>query len=505
VASAGDVSGDGIGDLIIGDASAGDTPGSNGPKGAAYVIFGTKSGFPASVDVSALDGANGFRVEGLQPNERIGSAVAGAGDLNGDGFADVVIGASYNSEAATYVVFGKASGFPAAVDLAALDGTNGFRVIGDFGSHVSVAAAGDVNGDGFGDLLIGVDNDPRYPGGATFLIYGTASGFPASLNLADLNGANGLKIIGAGRVVSGAGDVNGDGFDDLLIGSPSDSTAYVVFGGPSLTNQSPVAGSDTATTPLATPVNLSAAALLANDTDPDGDALTITAVGAASHGVAVLNADGSVTFTPFQGYVGAAGFAYTVSDPFGATAQGQVDVTVTGTSPAYINRAHVTAAETFDFTGEAASHSVVVGSGAATVIMGSGGGSIRLGAGDDIVLGGPGKETVTFGPGLGTVTGGDGPDVFIFQKGSIADPTTHGGAYDTVTDFAGAGHSYIPGRDFIYLEGFSRSALISFEHDLPGDPSAHLYRVTDGAYSAEFVLDYAGPGVDLSHGQYGFL
>ena len=103
------------------------------------------------------------------------------------------------------------------------------------------------------------------------------------------------------------------------------------------------------------------------------------------------------------------------------------------------------------------------------------------------------------------MTGGVGSDVFIFTKGQIADPATHGGQYDAITDFTGAGSAYTPGRDFLYFQGSSTAASVTYEHDLSGAPSAHLYRIDDGAYHAEFVLDYAGVGVALSHSQYGFL
>jgi len=90
-----------------------------------------------------------------------------------------------------------------------------------------VSAAGDVNGDGFADLLIGA-NDASPNGtysGASYVVFGKAGGFTVPLNLSTLNGANGFKINGetaadfSGRSVSAAGDVNGDGFADLLIGA----------------------------------------------------------------------------------------------------------------------------------------------------------------------------------------------------------------------------------------------------------------------------------------------
>ena len=291
----------------------------------------------------------------------------------------------------------------------------------------------------------------------------------------------------------------------ITIGDASgfQSQAYVDFSIQG-TNDAPTPAADSATAAYATPLTISAASLLANDSDPEGDALSLTAVGGAQHGTVSLSG-GAVTFTPYVGYVGAAGFSYTVDDGNGGTATGQVALTVTGTSPGYIYRAGVTASETIDTTGDASNHNIVTGSGDDSVFTGSGGSSVKLGAGDDVVVGGSGKDIVTFGAGLDTVTGGAGPDNFIFVKGQIADPATHGGRYDTVTDFTGAGSAYMAGRDFISLKGFASTATITYEHDLAGDPAAHLYRVDDGAYHAEFVLAYAGAGVNLNHSQYGFL
>jgi len=91
------------------------------------------SEFPAIIPLSSLDGTNGFRLDGAAGDDS-GYSVASAGDVNGDGFSDVVIGALRASPGgrteagSNFVVFGKASGFSAAIDLSSLDGTNGFRL-----------------------------------------------------------------------------------------------------------------------------------------------------------------------------------------------------------------------------------------------------------------------------------------------------------------------------------------------------------------------------------------
>jgi hypothetical protein len=244
VGGAGDVNGDGIDDLIIG--AAGGDPGGSESAGESYVVFGSDAGFAASVDLAALDGSNGFRLDGVDAYDYSGRSVAGAGDVNGDGIDDVIVGASGSdpggkaSAGASYVVFGSDAGFAASVDLSALDGSNGFRLDGvDAGdrSGLSVAAAGDVNGDGIGDVIVGASGSYA---NAAFVVFGSNAGFGASLDLAALDGSNGFRIDGAeptdfvGTPVAGAGDVNGDGFDDLLIGAYGfegyAGKAYVVYG-----------------------------------------------------------------------------------------------------------------------------------------------------------------------------------------------------------------------------------------------------------------------------------
>ena len=228
--------------------------------GGLWLNTAAAQAFPATINLSTLDGTIGFRLDGVASPDRSGYSVSSAGDINGDGVDDVIVGA-FGADpngiysGSSYVVFGRdaaaAGPFNPVLALSTLDGSNGFRIDGvasfDF-SGGSVSAAGDVNGDGVDDVVIGANGAPNgNQSGSSYVVFGrdaaVAGTFDPVLALSALDGSNGFRIDGvasgdfSGRSVSAAGDVNGDGVDDVIVGAyraepnGSDSgSSYVVFG-----------------------------------------------------------------------------------------------------------------------------------------------------------------------------------------------------------------------------------------------------------------------------------
>lgn len=225
VATAGDVNGDGYGDII---ASANYyTNGQNG-EGAVFGWFGSATGLGANGTPGNAD----WMVESNEDTAFFGDCVALAGDVNGDGYSDVLVSSNLKTNNGTERE-GKVSLFTgSATGLATVsDWSNESNQDNAFYGF-SVASAGDVNGDGYSDVIVGAylyDNG-QTDEGRVYIYHGSATGLNTTANtISESNSANAQF----GYSVSTAGDVNGDGFSDVLVGGPNwagNGRVYVFHG-----------------------------------------------------------------------------------------------------------------------------------------------------------------------------------------------------------------------------------------------------------------------------------
>ncbi|MCF2519681.1 FG-GAP-like repeat-containing protein [Dyadobacter sp. CY351] len=205
VSSAGDVNGDGYGDILVGDESY-----DNGQEeeGAVFVYHGSPSGVNPVAAVI---------LEGDKVFTQLGYAVSSAGDINGDGYSDIISGGPYYSngqiqEGVVFIHYGSQSGI-SKNSFIKLEKDNDQANFG-----ISVSSAGDVNGDGFSDIIVGASqySNGQSNEGAAILYYGQGGGLNTTPHVLECNQTNARM----GSSVSNAGDLNGDGYSDLAISVP---------------------------------------------------------------------------------------------------------------------------------------------------------------------------------------------------------------------------------------------------------------------------------------------
>ncbi len=228
----GDINNDGIDDFAIGVKFV-DQAAVN--AGKTYIFFGKETGWNQDTPLTEADAS----FLGEEAGSEAGH-VSPAGDLNGDGINDLIIGAGFNDQAAAnagkvYIVFGKADGWEKDLSLTQADASFLGEAAEDFAGH-RLSNAGDVNGDGLDDILIGAhgaDADSLKNRGKVYVIFGKASGWEQAVSLANADASfvgTEATNFSLGWNVCSAGDVNADGFNDMLIASQNRSKVFLING-----------------------------------------------------------------------------------------------------------------------------------------------------------------------------------------------------------------------------------------------------------------------------------
>jgi Ca2+-binding RTX toxin-like protein len=477
VAGSGDVNGDGYDDLIL--SAPGASINGESSTGKVYIVFGKSEKFSSTVDLSLLNGTNGYRIDGATQGSA-GFSVNGAGDVNGDGLNDLIIGAPWaevdglGNTGQSYIVFGNTTN-SSVMSLSSLDGNNGFSMQGaivDSRSGYSVSSAGDFNGDGYGDIIVGERNTYfNHYASNSYIVFGKDDGFESAVDLSLLDGYDGIRLNGFGELgasVSGAGDVNGDGFDDVIIGAPKfiysgDSwvtgESYILFGAPSpnrVTTEaqddiltitvndlySDVPGIDTHTVSIDTR-NINDAPevngtlldqtiiegdifsyTLAQGTFSDsdvGDQLQVTAQSESGDALAEWLSFNASTLTlngtPGDGDVGIESIVVTATDLSG-------ELVSTGFSLQVLDKDPISA-------GGTSGDDIMFGGVQEDTLRGGGGNDTLYGfSGDDVLKGDSGNDRLSGGAGNDVLNGGRHDDTYLFGYGDDQDIITDSNGND---------------------------------------------------------------------------
>jgi len=238
VKNACDFNGDGRDDILV-SSFVYDEGAAN--RGKVYIVYGKGTGWTTNNNISTAD----VSFIGKGPSDFLGISIDCAGDVNGDGYEDIIMGAYQahelsNRHGAAYIMFG-GNEWGTNVSVSNANVTYVGEVATD-NAGWSVAGAGDVNGDGFGDVIIGAKNSDKNGNnaGQIYVVFGKSGGWPETPKQLDQVNASYLgeqPNDNAGYYIDGAGDVNGDGFDDFLIGAMSNDEygnnagmAYLILG-----------------------------------------------------------------------------------------------------------------------------------------------------------------------------------------------------------------------------------------------------------------------------------
>ena len=223
---AGDLDGDGYDDAVVGSPYAHD--GSYVATGGAFVYYGSSAGIDDSTELQILPSDG-------EDSEMFGITVDGAGDIDGDGYDDLIVGARNDDDEGAYtgsfyVYYGSSTGIDESTEQkVTVSGIDTYSGLG-----CSVSAAGDVDGDGYDDVIVGASGASTWEG-AAYVFYGSSTGLDESGD--ELTATDAATYDNFGYSVSGAGDVDGDGYDDVIVGAYQDDdggsltgSAYVYYG-----------------------------------------------------------------------------------------------------------------------------------------------------------------------------------------------------------------------------------------------------------------------------------